>query len=330
MKRSILRHNLALWLLSALVLAACTQDKFVETDTSLPVGQYPLELTASIGKAATPATHGTVDNQWLYRGTLYIASSIENPNEENIFETSAYNVFDYHIDYNGVMTLLLGSGSPTLVYWRKSDEILYIYAGKYGQLPNRHYDVEANQSTEERLNECDFLYAYGALTFKGEHKLNFRHLTSKITIRLRQSEYLKAQNPDDVKVKLATKDKKWYREGLFSGELNNKILFADDQSLQQTNEIIPCKTKGQTADIYATYEALVIPQQIADTGKTIEVKIGESTTYTYTIPCEKSLYSSGEEWIYDITVDAKGLNVSVEESIGWGNGATGDGSVVLP
>ncbi|WP_241217495.1 fimbrillin family protein [Bacteroides gallinarum] len=59
MKRSILRHKPVLWsLIAALTLASCSQDEFADNgqNTPLPVGQYPLELTADgLQAVATPA-----------------------------------------------------------------------------------------------------------------------------------------------------------------------------------------------------------------------------------------------------------------------------------
>lgn len=46
MKRSILRHKFALWVIAALTLASCSQDELAEQGTSLPDGMYPMTFTA--------------------------------------------------------------------------------------------------------------------------------------------------------------------------------------------------------------------------------------------------------------------------------------------
>lgn len=340
MKRSILRHKLALWLVTALALTACSQDELADNgqDTSLPYGKYPLELTASIGEAvATPTTRGTVHGTFPndYTGHyLRIASSIDYPEEkeidwyEDIWKSTTYKIYE-----DGTMVLDY-TGSFDDIYWRRSDEIIYVYAYSLGNFPDERntfpHKVSEDQRKEWIFNGSDYLFAYAALTFGGDNTLNFRHLPSKVTINLMRSDYLDAQDPEDVEVVLTSKGKQWYVEGNFIETNPKEVTLFEAKGLKQS-EIIPYKNPNPTDGIYATYEAVVIPQTITGTGKTIQIKVGE-TTYSYEVECSEGKYSSGEEWVYNITVDAKGLNVSVGESIGWDNknGATGNGEVELP
>lgn len=339
MKRSILRHKFALWLVVALALASCSQEEFADSGqgTLLPYGKYPLELTAAIGEAvATPATHGTtVHGTWPdygFRSLLNIASSIEYPEEDEIDWNNLYKYqqLEYEIDADGTVVLDPYGNDP--IYWRRSDEIIYIYAYPWNTPPNEilSFSVREDQSEEDDLTYSDYLFAYAALTFRGDHTLTFRHLTSKVTINLKPSDYLLAQNPDDVEVKLTGENGgKWYIKGNFKGTNPKEIALFEAEGLEQS-EIIPYRNPNTTEDMYATYEAVVIPQTITGTGKTIEIKVGE-TTYSYKVECSKGQYTSGEEWIYNITVNAKGLDVTVEEgNIGWDKGDTGNGNVALP
>jgi hypothetical protein len=324
----------------ALVLASCSQEELAggEQGTLLPYGKYPLELTAAIGEAvATPATLGTVHGtfpQGYEDRYLKVVSSIDYPDENKInWYDGVSSVATYYIDEVGTMVWNF-HGSRDNIYWRRSDEKIYVYAYSHGNTPDeRNTDpqgVNKNQSEEDDFNNSDYLFAYEALTFLGDHTLHFRHLTSKVTINLRPSEYLSAQDPEDVEVKLTGKDGgKWYIQGNFIGRDPDKVTLFEAEGLKQS-EIIPYKNLTPTDGMYATYEAVVIPQTIKDTGKTIQIKVGE-TTYSYEVKCPKDKYTSGEEWIYNITVGAKGLDVTVEEeNIGWGKGDTGSGSVALP
>lgn len=341
MKCSILRHKFALLMIAALALASCSQDELADNgqDTSLPYGKYPLELTATIGEAvATPATRGTVHGTWpngYDYSYLRIASSIDYPEENKIDWYDDYYLYSatYRIYEDGTMVIdYYGTHDP--IYWRRSDEKIYIYAYSWANFPDQRntypHEVYEDQREEVKFNESDYLFAYAALTFHGDNTLNFRHLPSKVTINLMRSDYLDAQDPEDVEVILATKGEQWYVEGNFIGRNPKEVTLFEAEGLKQSKEIIPYKNPNPTKDIYATYEAVVIPQKITGTGKTIQIKVGE-TTYSYEVKCSEGKYSSGEEWIYNITVDAKGLKVSVEENISWGtDGATGSGSVTLP
>ncbi len=341
MKRMILRHKFALWLVAALALASCSQDELADNGqgTLLPVGKYPLELTAAIGEAfATPATRGTVHGTWPDYGFYIpccVVSSIDNPDENEI---DWWNLkpkvqrTQYVINANGTVVPDLNFYRP--VYWRRSDEKIYIFAYSWNRFPDERntfspHEIFEDQSKDIRFEQSDYPFAYEVLTFGGNNTLNFRHLTSKVTINLMQSDYLNEQNPEDVEVTLTGKDgKSWCIIGKFIGRDPKEVTLFEDENKEES-DIIPHKNPNPTDGIYATYEAMVIPQKITGTGRTIQIKVGK-TTYSYEIECSKGQYASGEEWIYNITVDAKGLNVSVSENIGWGMGNTGSGEVELP
>lgn len=322
-------------LLACAGFASCTQDELAEKDTSLPAGKYPLELTASIGEAiAAPATRGTAHDTWPYSGALKIVSSIDQKDEDNI-NWNLGTRYDYNVYADGTVELW-----DSEYYWEKSDEKLHIYAGARRMLDIEgfRWSVRTDQSNEAYLNESDYLTAYGILSFhEKEHTLEFRHLTSKITVNLKQSDYLKAQDPNSVKVTLNTKNEQWYIEGSFKGEPKEIWLeaAAEEEELEQTEEIIPYTYKAPdptAGDIYATYEAILIPQQITGTGKTIQVKVGDAI-YNYEIKCDENKFSGGKNWIYNITVKENELEVSIDysESISWGtDGNTGSGEVELP
>lgn len=338
MKRRILRHKFALWLVVALALASCSQEELADNGqgTLLPYGKYPLELTAAIGEAvATPATRGTVHGTFPNYGfSAYcnVASSIDYPKENEIdWYYGRLHSSTYEINEGGTVV-----PDPTFyrpVYWRRSDEIIYIYAYSWANNPNElntyPHEVNEDQRNEMDFNMSDYLFAYEALTFGGDNTLHFRHLTSKVTINIMRSDYLDKQAPEDVEVKLTGKDGgNWYIKGNFIGRKPKEVTLFEAEGLEQS-EIIPYRNPNPTEGMYATYEAVVIPQKITDTGKTIQIKVGD-TTYSYEVECSKGQYTSGEEWIYNITVGAKGLDATVEEgNIGWGKGDTGSGETEL-
>lgn len=332
-------RNIAVALLACAGFASCTQDELAEKDTSLPAGKYPLELTASIGEAiAAPATRGTAHGTWPYntKFLLHYASSIEYPDEGNISWWVPMRRI-CNIDANGTVNITDARGDDVTLYWENSKETIYIYTGTnpldYGT-GRSSWTVEADQSDEGKLNQSDYLVAYEAFAFQKDYTytLRFRHLTSKITVNLKQSDYLKAQDPDDVKVTLATNNEQWYIEGGFEGQ-PKEITMVGEGDKSRAQEIIPYKAPDPTAgDIYATYEAILIPQQITDTGKIIQIKVGDAI-YNYTIVCPNEKFSGGENWIYNITVNENELDVAIDynASIDWGaDGETGSGEVELP
>lgn len=339
MKCRILRHKFALWLMAALTLASCSQDELADDGqgTLLPYGKYPLELTATIGEAvATPATRGTIAHgtfpDYGFSALYKVASSIDYPKENEIdWYYGRLHSSTYEINEDGTVEPDPNFYRP--FYWRRTDEIIYICAYSWSNYPHERntypHDVNDDQREEMEFNFSDYILAYEALTFGGDNTLHYRHLTSKVTINLMRSDYLDEQDPDDVSVTLTGKDGgNWYIQGNFKGTRPKEIALFEAEGLKQS-AIIPYKNPNPAEGVYATYEAVVIPQTITGTGKTIEIKVGE-TTYSYEVECSKNQYTSGEEWIYNITVGAKGLDVTVGQSINWGTGNTGSGETELP
>ncbi len=202
------------------------------------------------------------------------------------------------------------------------------------------------QSSKEALAKDDFLYAYKAIGFyptaENNNELKFKHLMSKIVINLVNSAYLKDKN---VFVTLMTNnpDSRWDYVGEFKYDSNDEFVLEYVEGPDQKYEdITPCQLdtpnkiepNGNTA--YVSYEALVIPQDIANAGKYIQIKVGETTYYKWELPSDVpslSSLKSGYQYTFNITVDAKGLNVTINSnSIGWDTttGNTGQGSVEIP
>lgn len=337
-------------LLTATLLAACTQDELAEQGAALPEGKYPLELTtASLGEAvATPTTRATIDGTWAGNETVYVqivSNKDANFTSENDIDWANVTPIQYTVSSEGEMTL---KDQANQVYWQVTDETFYIrawYAGTgeaYTNIPisdnSNTWSTPINQSTLETLNQADFLFAYQSLPFNNRTQagLAFRHLTSRITINLKESEYLRAQLDKDVSVALvATTPQRWHYGGSFTGSNTALSLEEIQEFVQNIDQIIPYQLLQPNSDAYATYRAVVIPQGITGTGKAIQVRVGRAT-YQWKIDLTNNeelhpMLLSGYEYTLNIEVGAKGLQVQIDTSIGWdSDGANGSGSVTLP
>lgn len=329
--------------LSALALIACTQDELTREDSFLP---EPVPLTLVAGKSETvvvPSTRSPHEGTWNGGETVYVQiASSETYKDENQIPWENIVPFKYSVAQDGQMTLIEGEN----VYWQKQDEIFYIrawYPGTrtdYKEIPliKGTWSVSDNQRTKEELMRDDFLYAYVVLNFapSGAGNVNFKHLMSKVVINLEDSEYLKGVSQENVSVTLGTDGNCWNLKGEFqrdygAGEHSLELDNVSSEDEWNRYIITPYHLAQPNEGKYASYEALVIPQDISFEKKCIQVKAG-GATYKWVIDMQlPMLFSSGEQYTFNITVDAKGLNVSVEKSIGWDpDGASGDGSVVLP
>lgn len=318
----------------AMLLAACTQDELTDNGQGTPLPEpIPLQLTASLGETvATPATRATtVDGEWPASGIVYVQIS---DTEEGL---DGAPVKEYTVDAKGNLTPPLGT-EP--LYWENTTQKYCVrawYPGgrtDWNDTPKEgiQWTVGEDQSTEAGLAKDDFLYAYQTLEFSTQpHKLDFKHLMSKITINLVNSDYLMQYDPEKVSVSLVSTDfyPAWYYEGTFRGSGSELDLF-EKQAGEAIATITPFKLSAD-GTYYASYEAIVIPQVINGTKKAIQVTV-DNTTYQWSMTLSSgAMMKSGNEYIFNITVDARGLDVQVDTSIGWGaDGASGNGSVTLP
>ena len=71
--------------------------------------------------------------------------------------------------------------------------------------------------------------------------------------------------------------------------------------------------------------------EVAATDELIGITVDDDAEYVYRLPDDynNALFLGGYVYTFNITVDAKGLDVQVSESIDWGNGGTGSGSITL-
>lgn len=329
-----MRHIL-FFLPVAMLLAACTQDE--QTGEALPE-PIPLQLTAAMGEAvATPAKAATrattVDGQWPESGTVYVQIS----ETEDGFDDD--KVLNYSVDASGN---LKPQESKDIYYWTKNNQTIYVRAwypgGKtdWNGIPKEEdgmkWTAGSDQSNEADLAKDDFLYAYKDLTFGSQpYTLEFRHLMSKITINLVNSPYLKQYDPAKVSVSLTatnTMPQAWLVDGAFE-DSGSELKLSEASPGSSETTITPFSKSVADEDYYASYEAIVIPQGVTNTNKGIQVKVGNAT-YQWEMELAANQMYSGNEYTFNITVDAKGLTVSAGSSISWNNnGTTGEGTVTI-
>lgn len=340
-------------LLMLLLLAACSQDENLTTGTLLPEGKYPLELTAGgLEVVATPveaSTRATYNGTWNGGEKVYVQiASSKDYTDENSIPWQSIDPIQYTVAQDGEMTLV-DAGNQR--YWQSTDEKFYVrawYPGTrtdYEDIPwyGGSWAVHENQSSKDALAQDDFLYAYKVLEYNpsSANSLEFRHLLSKLVFNLKSSDYLKGFSKDEISVILMTKTDrtKWNISGIFKDgqyDQQQKDFALDSNVVGTSNGITPYRLDSpnnisSNEVAYLSYEALCIPQPISHFEKNIVIKVGEST-YIWEIQLDGyDLLYSGYKYTFNITVDAKKLNVTVDSNnINWGNtGNTGQGSVEI-
>lgn len=312
-------------LLALLLLAACSQDTDTPGGEPLPEGMYPLALTAGgLEVTATPAktgTRATVDNTWGEGDKVAVRVITEDLIDN-------YGVRQYSVDASGD----LASSDP--FYWQNGKVVFIDSWYPYSETCPKTWTVKADQSEWKDFQASDFLFATERTTFKeGKNgvKLEYRHLVSKIVVNILASDYLDGLfTPDEISVYLIGHS----TEGNFVYGDPLGVEYGNTPTIEGTanskNAITMYKLGSPMRDdVHTSFEAIVMPQAV--NGQSIQVKVGD-TIYKWDLqlPDNATSLQGGTVYTFNITVVAKGLNVSVNESIGWpSTGTSGSGSVIL-
>lgn len=321
------RRFLPVLLLSGGLLAACSkEDTLSDRGTPLPPGEYPLELTAGgLQAVATPAqasTRGTKDGNWW--NVKSVAVSVGD--EIKKYDVAASSSDDYR-------SATLTSNTP--FWWTHSDETKTVTAWcpYSAKMPKKgdSWTISDAQTSVTMARE-DFLWAYEKIPFADREtsgQLKFRHLLAKVVINLRQSDYLETHR-NSVLVRIDD----CLVEGIFKNSGND--LYLTEKVNGRLINVVPSKLANPPYGASASYEVLLIPQAIPQgtsqkiMQQKIKIMVGDAT-YVWNMAVGGGTLLGGHIYTFDITVKEHGLEVSVNETIGWDtNGASGGGSIVLP
>ena len=314
-----MKHTLIL-VAAALVLAACSQDE--PTGDSLPVGEYPLLINAAgLQAIATPQTRGTYDGNWDEVETVAVK-----------VDGQVVKSYKVKAEIGSGSAYLspaepLGIGAEDLSFWWTSttqtknitawcpySETEPIWGGSWSVKPNQSEGIPA---------EADILYATRTITFGNEVFLQFGHLMAKVVINILASDYLEDYSKEDISVTMNNME----CSGNFKNDGYGGLSLIGNGTSSET--IIPHPCDVTESNHFASYEALIIPQDLIYKGKYIEVKVG-STVYRWDLSIPDIRFYSGSHYTCDITIKAAGLDVQVAQSTTWTDGNDGEGSVALP
>lgn len=315
-----MKHTLIL-VAAALVLAACSQDE--PTGDSLPGGARPLVINASgLQSIATPQTRGTLEGNW--DGVKTVGVRVEIPS----LPLKKYKVEAKAGSGNAHLSPAepLGAGDVAF-WWTSTTETKTVTAWcPYGDGYIPAVWTIPDVQTAENMQTTDLLLARKeGMTLQDceTGTFEFRHMLSKVRINLKASDYL--QNAAKVDVRLLDQ---YTMASIVTATLTLYGLSTRDK------DITPYQLETPEPGCYASYEALVIPldaDEVAATDELIGITV-DGAEYVYHLPDDynNALFLGGYVYTFNITVDAKGLEVSVAQSTAWTDGNDGEGSVALP
>ena len=313
MKRYTIHTFSALALL--LAATACTRDDA----RTLPDGTQPLTLTAAIEGSA--GTRATVDNRWNGNETIAL----------QVTDGDGTDWYDYMVDDKGNM-----SGD---YYWTNpgSVTVLGLYPNIMAESNDWTWSVEEDQSSDADYQSGDLLCSeFKAVNFGQTPNLTFYHQTAKVVVNIKQEGLPESISATTENISLTIGE-----GGILAMDGSFTIPTAADNDGRWLGTWTTGSTKGsikphlattQATGNFATYEALVIPQDVtAGTRLLIFTAEKDGTSYGpfyYTLQ-NNAEWQPGYVYTYDITIFHYGLDVKVSESINWENGVTGNGSITL-
>ena len=330
-------RNIAAALLACAGFASCTQDELEEQGTPLPVGQYPLELTAGgLQAVATPAqsaTRGTMDGDW--DGVTKVKVRVNDKDEK-----------EYKVEaYGDNKTALLTPEFPLrnddeLFWWTSTGEQKTVTAWAPSEYALDGEIPFPTEWKEEDFTKYDVIGVRKNIKFTDNPKsLEFQHLMAKVVINLRRTDYL--EKAQDIKVQLIG----FIRTGILK-ILSNQLCI--DYKVEGGVNITPYRLSsenyeevdfgnGQREKPFASYMALVVPLNLTNTN-VLQIEVDGATYLVTKAALNVSQYGNvyyrpGQVTTFNIRVKENELEVSIDynTSIDWGtDGNTGSGEVELP
>ena len=311
-----MKHSFLVLCAAALAATACTNDEL--GNGTLPGGKYPLELTAAnlheaVATPAVTGTRSTVDGNW--EDALSVAVQVGGENgpvkEYKVASTSG----------NGAkLTCSTLTEADTQFWWTSSNESKKVRAWyPYSETVPVDRSVSLTQ-TEETLKKEDFMMTDGQVIVSlNNPQIAFSHLLAKVEINLIQSEYLR--NASKVSVSLPG----MYETGTLRDLSSSRPVIVRNNEEKADKEIIPYRLPSANDGCYASYQALIIPDEEQKTRK-INV-IVDDVIYTLS---NMATYNPRFRYTYNITVQEEGLEIaSIEQSIDWNATNPGSGGITL-
>lgn len=199
------------------------------------------------------------------------------------------------------------------IYWNKGQYNAYgyyPYLESVSSITDLPFEVRTDQSTPETGNQLsgfeasDFLYASakGIEASADPVDMTFRHIMSKITIRIIKGEDYEGEIPDDATVLI--------HNTVTNATIDLEAGVATKTPKATSKTITACKVRNKT------YSAIIVPQRLDNRVPFIEV-VMKGVSYLYD---SKFLFKQGTHHLINLVVDKNPEQVKIEiggETINW-------------
>lgn len=255
--------------------------------------KLPMELTAVVKTESL--TRASADNVWTGDGTERVSVSDGS-------KAATYTIIDAT---GGLIPAVEGEQ----LYWASGTEAQWItawYPATAGNARPENWSVQSDQSGVG-YQQSDLLMGTASVALQGNHVLPLQHQTAKMII------HLQGDGTTDADLEGATlKINNVVLEGIVSG---GSLKVKEDVA---SSTVTPRKRNEALTNYMASFEALLIPQLVADK-VLIEVSTQSGKNYKYTPTGNDGLLEGIAQNIYYVIVGKPGIAVQVKkEGTQWG------------
>lgn len=273
-----------------LAMAGCTQ----EAETAIDAKHTPMTFDVR-----HPSQHTRVTDSGFESGDqigLFVHST------ESPLETGGNLVNNEALTFNGSTW-----AAARTLYWDEGTfdaYAYYPYTTPISSVEDQPYSVRTNQSTQEGYEASDFLYAstQNISASNSPISLTFRHIMSKLTIRLVKGEDFVGELPTDAEVYVHN------TVPTATIDLNTGVA---TRNVKGTRETIKAKHMSDNM-----YSAIIVPQRVENRVPLVEV-VMEGVSYMYET---KFQFKPGVEHLVNLVVSENPEQVKIEiggEIQGW-------------
>lgn len=272
MKCRILRHKFALWIITALAFASCSQDELTEQDTALPDGMYPMTFTAmQVAPEKMPQTRVSESPDG--------GSSEWSGGEVIRVTVSGAGNTDCTLDQSGKITKY----DPQL-YWQNTNDVTV--NAWYSNITGQSTGAENTVSLSDQSGGLAYVLKADPVTEnykKGNIDLTFSHQLAKIRVKLENGSYEGDLSGATVKVKGYTsctvtdgdvggggeegyiimhKNGDWYEANLVPGTLKASEAFEISADNKHTKANLQDEISLEKGNVYEI--SITVNQQMKD------------------------------------------------------------------
>ena len=264
-----MKHQILAFAVAALSFTACTNEDNISQDF---LADTPIKLNVSVDEPTTRAGYSNAELPEGFLLAVYHKLEDQEVDDKYSYEVWAKKVGDSWKTYKPDETLKGGTDEVTMLWANMKDKVDVMAFTNLGTIT-----IPTDQTGDDQLKQADVLYMPSTQYTPTEKSIqvNLQHAMSKINLTIELgSEYEFSKEDVDLKITDVKIDGSSVSGDLASGGIYD--VLGDPQTITPLyTGATPFKKAedGTITKAKATYEAILIPQDIASGEFTVSFKV---------------------------------------------------------